>query len=161
MRADSSSFDINDHVEHAVKDPADNFKNVPISSDSYATQIHPRVLYLRKLYSMLFLQWAIVSLVTFFAWLFVDFKNFLGIEWWTIIIFAGCAILFAFLNFFLRRYIKIFPSNLIIYLLFTASLALTFAWLIVWYQSDVALMIGEYYFKIYYKKPLSLSYQKY
>ncbi len=146
MRADSS-FDINDNIQYAVKDPVDNFKNVPISSDSYAMQIHPRVLYLRKLYSMLFLQWIIVSLVTFFAWLFVDFKNFLGVEWWTIIIFAGSAILFAFLNFFLRRYIKIFPSNLIIYILFTASLALTFAWLIVWYESDVALMIGEYTYK--------------
>jgi protein lifeguard len=100
-----------------------------------------RIPYLRKLYFMLFLQWLIVGIITFCAWYFADFKSFLASYKWIGAITGSVAIGISLFVLYARRPASRFPLNWIFYLLFTAALALTFAWFVAIGNSDVALMV--------------------
>ena len=102
---------------------------------------HPRIIFLRKLYSSLLIQLLLISIISFNAYYFEDFKSALISS---PIIFSVCLILtllssLAVLIF--RRAMAKFPFNLIVYTFFSLTLAFSLACIVSYYNSEGILML--------------------
>ena len=113
-------------------------KNI-IKSD--ISHVHPRILYIRKLYLMLFIQLLIVSIITFCAWYFSDFKNFLNKYHWILTVSLVLSLILLFFSLFFRKFAAKMPLNWIIYILFTLLISFCFSYAVALGNSDVALMV--------------------
>lgn len=102
--------------------------------------VNPQVLYLRRLYFMMFLQLFIVGIVCYCTYKFHDLKNFLATHYYFFIICLVACIVLLVLGFFAREKVSNLPVNWIYYLVFTAFLSFVFAYFVAIGNSELALM---------------------
>ena len=107
----------------------------------YSPQVHPRILYIRKLYFMLSLQLLLVGIFTSSAYYSSQFKLFLSSHSWIFFVSLGLGVLILFMAFFFREKLKLPVINWIVFIFFTLCLSFNFSYLVSIDKSDLALMV--------------------
>ena len=105
-----------------------DFEENPIIEDKIISTINPRIIFLRKLYFMIFLQLFLVGIITYCAFKSQTFNLFLKNNTWFFIVCTIFSILLALITSYKRRLIAKFPLNIISYFLFSLGISFAFAY---------------------------------
>jgi FtsH-binding integral membrane protein len=98
------------------------------STEEEKTPMHPRIKFLRKLYILLFVQLLIATALVFTVNMSSTFESALKASWFVFIPFVLLLIGMCLSVWVVRKKVTAAPLNWVIYVIFTALLAMTSAW---------------------------------
>ena len=100
-----------------------------------------KVYFLQRLYFWLVIQYILIGVTCYCAYKFSDFSNFLKNEISFTIVFFCIGVITLLVTYFGKPKTNKIPLNLVCFILFTAGLAFTFAWIVVKGHPQICLMV--------------------